>query len=158
MIFVTVGMHEQGFDRLIEEVDRLKQTHSIEDDVYIQKGSTKYIPKYCAYSDFLSREDMKKLMLEADVIICHGGPATFTKAMALGKKTIIVPRLKRYGEHVNNHQLDFLDKINREGVELTVVTDINDLVYYISETKCLDKIRTNTDRFCTELGRLIDEL
>lgn len=158
MIFVTVGMHEQGFDRLIKEIDRLKQNRLIEEQVYIQRGSTNYVPKYCEYSDFLSRDKMNKLMMEADIVICHGGPATFTKALALGKKTIIVPRLRRYGEHVNDHQIEFLDKISQEDIELTVVTDIGCLIHHISETRSLDKIRTHTDQFCLKLGHLIDQL
>ena len=46
MIFVTVGTHEQGFDRLIKEIDRLKEQNVIEEDVIIQKGYTEYEPMF----------------------------------------------------------------------------------------------------------------
>ena len=48
MIFVTVGTHEQQFNRLIEYVDRL----NLDEDVFIQTGYSTYIPKNCRWNDF----------------------------------------------------------------------------------------------------------
>lgn len=158
MIFVTVGTHEQGFDRLVKEVDRLKKEQLIEDKVFIQKGYTAFTPQCCDYCDFLSHDSMTQYMLEADMVICHGGPATFMQALALGKKTIIVPRLKQFQEHVNNHQLDFLQHISREQIGVTIVTDIIELRQKISEADSLTIFQTNTAQFCKSLSQLIDEL
>ena len=46
-------------------------------------------------------------MQKADIIITHGGPATFMSAITNGKKPIVVPRQEKFGEHVNDHQVDF---------------------------------------------------
>ena len=77
MIFVTVGTHEQPFNRLIEEVDRLKGEGIIEDEVIIQRGYSTYVPKYCKYYDLISYEEMDKYIHDANIVITHGGPASF---------------------------------------------------------------------------------
>ncbi|HEM5084042.1 TPA: multidrug MFS transporter, partial [Streptococcus suis] len=111
MIFVTVGTHEQPFDRLLKEVDYLVEKGVITEEVFIQTGYSTYIPKNCKWSKLLSFDKMNELMEKADIIITHGGPATFMSAIAKGKKPIVVPRLEKYGEHVNDHQLDFSKQV-----------------------------------------------
>ncbi|HHL0502016.1 TPA: glycosyltransferase, partial [Streptococcus agalactiae] len=111
MIFVTVGTHEQQFNRLIKEVDRLKGTGAIDQEVFIQTGYSDFEPQNCQWSKFLSYDDMNSYMKEAEIVITHGGPATFMNAVSKGKKTIVVPRQEQFGEHVNNHQVDFLKEL-----------------------------------------------
>ena len=107
MIFVTVGTHEQPFNRLIKEVDRLKKEGIITDEVFIQTGFSTYEPQYCDWKKLISYSEMDNYMTHSDIIITHGGPATFMGAIAKGKKPIVVPRQEKYGEHVNDHQLEF---------------------------------------------------
>ena len=95
MIFVTVGTHEQQFNRLLKEIDVLKKEDILKEEVFIQRGYSDYVPQYCAYKDFLSYEEMEDYIASAEVVICHGGPATFMNALSKGKKTIIVPRQKK---------------------------------------------------------------
>ncbi len=123
MIFVTVGTHEQGFDRLIEFIDNLGL-----DNVFIQIGYSKYIPKNTKYTKFLSFSEFNKYMENADVIITHGGPSSFMKAISLGKQPIVVPRLKKYNEHVNNHQLEFCNKVVSKGYNMIVLTKLEKIV------------------------------
>ena len=49
MIFVTVGTHEQQFNRLVECVDQMKQKGLLEDEVIIQTGFSTYEPKCCTW-------------------------------------------------------------------------------------------------------------
>ena len=107
MIFVTVGTHEQPFNRLIQEVDHLVETGVIKEEVFIQTGYSIYEPKFCQWSRLISFDQMSKFMQKADIIITHGGPATFMSAITNGKKPIVVPRQEKFGEHVNDHQVDF---------------------------------------------------
>lgn len=58
MIFVTVGTHEQQFNRLIEEIDRLKENGIIKDEVIMQTGYCTYEPKYCTWSELLPYDQM----------------------------------------------------------------------------------------------------
>lgn len=77
MIFVTVGTHEQPFNRLIKKIDELKQDGTIEEDVIIQTGFSTYEPKYCQWSKLIPYQQMVKNVADARIVITHGGPASF---------------------------------------------------------------------------------
>ena len=98
MIFVTVGSQKFPFDRLIREVDRMVREGIIADEVFIQTGTSQYIPT-CPHQAFCGREHFAELMETCDVLITHGGAGTMVDAVKLGKKVVAVPRLARYGEH-----------------------------------------------------------
>lgn len=127
MIFVTVGTHEQPFNRLIKEVDRLKKEGIITDEVFIQTGFSTYEPQYCDWKNIISYPEMEDYMNHADIIITHGGPATFMGAIAKGKKPIVVPRQEKFGEHVNDHQVEFAIAVQNRLATIFTVTDISEL-------------------------------
>ncbi|HEL1563404.1 TPA: multidrug MFS transporter [Streptococcus suis] len=159
MIFVTVGTHEQPFDRLLKAVDYLVEKGVITEEVFIQTGYSTYIPKNCKWSKLLSFDKMNELMEKADIIITHGGPATFMSAIAKGKKPIVVPRLEKYGEHVNDHQLDFSKQVRDRYKSIIVVEEVVDLENYVNqELKNNDNIFSNNKRFNTRLRIELDKL
>lgn len=162
MIFVTVGTHEQGFDRLIKHLDYLVECGKISDDIIIQTGFTTFKPKYCQYSKFIDAPDMATYMKSADLVISHGGPATYMTAISHNIPTIVVPRLSKFNEHVNDHQLDFANKVNRHSqYNLTVVTDIEDL-----HTQIINKLgstqekigKSNTSNFINKFTNLLESM
>lgn len=156
MIFVTVGTHEQPFNRLIKEVDRLKQEQIISEEVFIQTGYSDYSPKYCQFKAFLSYTEMEDYMNQADLIICHGGPSTFMGALSRGKKVIVVPRLKKYNEHVNDHQLDFLKELKLRNYIKDYIKDISDLEIFIKKGKNNSNYYiSNNAVFCEDLKKII---
>ncbi|MCO4646486.1 Glycosyl transferase CpsG [Streptococcus infantarius subsp. infantarius] len=138
MIFVTVGTHEQPFNRLIQEVDHLVETGVIKEEVFIQTGYSIYEPKFCQWSRLISFDQMSKFMQKADIIITHGGPATFMSAIANGKKPIVVPRQEKYNEHVNDHQVDFAQQVKERYDSIEVVTDISELGNYLNRDLKID--------------------
>ena len=73
MIFVTVGTHEQPFNRLIQKVDELKRDGIINEDVVMQTGYSTYEPKYCKYNKLIPYKEMLKNVEEARIVIAHGG-------------------------------------------------------------------------------------
>ena len=73
MVFVTVGTHEQPFNRLIQKVDELKRDGVIKDDVIIQTGFSTYEPKYCQWSKLIPYQQMVKNVADARIVITHGG-------------------------------------------------------------------------------------
>ena len=107
MIFVTVGTHEQPFNRLIQKVDKLKRDGVIKDDVIIQTGFSTYEPKYCQWSKLIPYQQMVKNVADARIVITHGGPASFIMPLQIGKTPIVVPRQHQYNDHVNDHQGEF---------------------------------------------------
>lgn len=131
MIFVTVGTHEQAFNRLIECIDTLKSDGFITETVKIQSGYSTYTPKHCEWSEFLSYEEMQKNVDEARIVITHGGPASFIAPLQIGKIPIVVPRQKKYNEHVNDHQLEFANTVAQRMGNILVVDDIKKLGYTI---------------------------
>ena len=114
MIFVTVGTHEQPFNRLVKEIDKLAKNKDIKDEFFIQTGFSDYRPQNCKWKKFLSYEEMSKFTQDANIIITHGGPASFIAPLELGKIPIVVPRQKKYNEHINNHQVEFVNLICRK--------------------------------------------
>jgi UDP-N-acetylglucosamine transferase subunit ALG13 len=127
MIFVTVGTHEQQFNRLIEEVDRLKGEGIIDDEVIMQTGYSTYEPKYCEYKKLLAYNKMQKYIEQARIVITHGGPASFIAPLQIGKIPIVVPRQKQYDEHVNDHQLEFCRSVAQRMGNIIVVEEIGKL-------------------------------
>ena len=120
MIFVTVGTHEQQFNRLIKAVDDLVADETIKEEVIIQKGYSDYEPKHCKAYKLISYKEMQKYLDEARIIITHGGPASFMAALERNKTPIVMPRLKKYDEHVNDHQ-DYFSKEVEKRMKIIVV-------------------------------------
>ena len=110
-VFCTVGTHEQPFDRLIKAIDEFVGAGLIEGPVFIQTGFSNYEPKNCEWSRLVDYEKMQQLFRASRIVITHGGPSTFMEALAAGRAPIVVPRRSEWNEHVNNHQVDFLEKI-----------------------------------------------
>lgn len=127
MIFVTVGTHEQQFNRIIQEVDRLKGEGIIEDEVIMQTGFSTYEPKYCRWSKLIPYEEMNANIEKARIVITHGGPASFIAPLQIGKIPIVVPRQKQYEEHVNDHQLEFCRAVEKRLGGIIIVEEISDL-------------------------------
>lgn len=105
MIFVTVGSHYQGFDRLIKKMDEI--AGKIDEDVVMQIGHTTYKPVNAEYFSFLdSFEEILRLNRDARVVVSHAGAGSIVTALKEKTPVIVVPRLKRYNEHMNDHQLE----------------------------------------------------
>ena len=117
MILVMLGTQNNSFHRLLEEIDILINKGIINEKVIVQAGYTKYQPKNESMTiiNFTSREELDKLEQEASYIITHGGVGSIITSLEKGKKVIAVPRLHEYGEHVNNHQTEIVEKFNKSG-------------------------------------------
>ena len=163
MIFVTVGTHEQQFNRLVEEVDKLKENGIIKEDVFIQTGFSTYEPKYCQWSKLISYKEMDNKIKEARIIITHGGPASFIAPLQIGKIPIVVPRQEKYGEHVNDHQLEFVEQIEKRKNSLIPVYNIKELKekilnYNNIANKIKEQYSSNTEKFVEKLETEIEKM
>lgn len=154
MIFVTVGTHEQQFNRLIKAVDDLKGQGIIQDDVFIQVGFSNYEPQHCEWKKFVTYSEMEDYMDKANLIITHGGPASFMGAISKGKSPIVVPRQLKYNEHVNDHQLEFCNKV-KEQYPIVVVDDIATLRDNLTINDITVEIKSNNQEFCKKLAERI---
>lgn len=105
MIFVTVGSRNYQFDRLFIKLDELFDKGVINDKIFAQIGTSTYIPKHYKYKNFVSQEEFSELINKSDLVISHGASGSIMKALNSGKKVIAVTRLQKYGEHIDNHQI-----------------------------------------------------
>lgn len=163
MIFVTVGTHEQQFDRLIREVDRLRKNGDIEEDVIAQIGFGTYEPEDCQWSRFYPYQKMCEYVAEARIVITHGGPSSFLAPLQVGKMPIVVPRQKRFGEHVNDHQVEFCRAVQKRMGNIILVEDVRRLSNVINGYEKYRKERRlegmNHNKFFNEqLEAIIREL
>ena len=115
MVFVTLGTQDKEFPRLLEEVENLINKGVIKEKVIAQIGSTGYNSDKIQLIDYLSQKDMLNYIKEAEYIITHGGVGTIIDSLNLEKKVIAVPRLKKYKEHVNDHQLEIVNEFSKLG-------------------------------------------
>lgn len=111
MIFVTVGTHEQPFDRLVGEIDRLVESGAIKEDVFIQRGFGTRAPQHCPSTELVPPAEMTRYVHAARLVVTHGGPGSILLPLSLGKPPIVVPRQSRFGEHVDDHQVAFARRL-----------------------------------------------
>ena len=70
---------------------------------------------------------MVELVEQARIVITHGGPSSFIMPLQIGKIPVVVPRQKRFEEHVNDHQLAFAKALAERQGNLLVVEEIGEL-------------------------------
>lgn len=163
MIFVTVGTHEQPFNRLIKKIDELKQDGTIEEDVIIQTGFSTYEPKYCQWSKLIPYQQMVKNVADARIVITHGGPASFVMPLQIGKTPIVVPRQHQFDEHVNDHQVDFSRNVAERMGTIILVEDIETLGDIIKNYDQIvagmnHELSSNNAKFNEGLEKIVEEL
>lgn len=163
MIFVTVGTHEQPFNRLVKAVDELKRDRIITEDVIMQTGFSTYEPKYCQWSKLLPYQQMIKNVEDARIVITHGGPASFIMPLQIGKTPIVVPRQHRFGEHVNDHQVEFARNVAERIGTIIPVEDISRLADVIKNydeivAKMGHGMSSNNQKFCEALEEVVSDL
>ena len=159
MIFVTVGTHEQQFNRLVECMD--KWAGENDEEVVIQTGYSTYEPKNAKWSKLYPYSKMVELVDKARIVITHGGPSSFIMPLQIGKTPIVVPRQYKYDEHVNDHQVKFCKEVESRMGTIVVVEDVEKLSEVIEkydEIKKEGKNTSNNEKFCEELEGIVDEI
>jgi len=119
-IFVTVGSRPYPFDRLLKKLDELCEEGVIKGEMFAQTGTSTYQPKHYQYKDFISQDDFKEKVQWADIVVSHGASGSIMKALNAGKKVIAVTRLEKYGEHINDHQIQNNEAFAENGYVLAV--------------------------------------
>ena len=160
MIFVTVGTHEQQFNRLIQKMDQLAAEKAIKEEIVMQTGSSTYIPQYCEYKKIFSYQEMLANVSRAHIVVSHGGPSSFIMSLQFGKVPIVVPRKKEYGEHVNNHQVEFVKQVAMRQKNIIPVYDVENLESILLEydekvKKLPPNIVSNNKEFNREFEKIV---
>jgi UDP-N-acetylglucosamine transferase subunit ALG13 len=160
---VITGTDHHPFDRLISWTnDWLVQHPEQADRFFVQWGSTSARPT-CPGTPFLEIGELEDLLDQASVIVCHGGPTTIAEAWARGQLPIVVPRLARLGEHVDDHQADFCERFSALG-RIALARTLPEFTRLLGEAEaepaCFRiKISSSpADQAVACLGGLIEEL
>ena len=158
MILVTLGTQDKNFVRLLEKIDQLINNGLIKDKVIVQAGSTKYNSENMEIFDLISQDEFNDLMDKADIIITHGGVGNIISALEKNKKVIAVPRLAKYGEHINDHQTQIIAKFNALGyiIGLQDVDELDDAVKQIKKFKPKKFVHDNS-KMLNLVSELIDK-
>ena len=130
MIFVTLGSQKFQFNRLLKAVDEL----DTDEEIFAQIGYSDYKPQNYKYKEFLDREEFAAWEEKADIVITHGGTGAIIGAVKKGKKVIAVPRLAKYGEHVDDHQVQIAEAFSQKRCVLQC-NDLEQLALRIEQAK-----------------------
>lgn len=106
MIFVVLGTQKFQLNRLLKEIDELIEEGRITQEVIAQIGASDYEPKHYKYYRYLDKKQFDDFIQKSTVVISHSGVGSIIAALKAKKPTVIYPRLKKYHEHVDDHQLD----------------------------------------------------
>lgn len=136
MILVLLGTQNNSFTRLLQAIQENIENKVITDNVIVQAGFTKFESKDMKIFSMIDKNKFSKLQDEADLIITHAGVGSIISSLEKGKKVIVVPRLKRYNEHVNDHQIQIAKKFKQQGY-----------VKYVINVKNLGKVIKSMESF-----------
>ena len=157
MILVTLGTQDKGFERLLKQVDEEIKKGNIREKVVVQAGYTKYESPNMEIFDLIPADKFDDLVSKARLIITHAGAGSILSAVKKGKVVIAAPRLKKYGEHTNDHQLQIIKNFTQNGYILELPTP-EDLKKVINASKKFvpKKYSNNTNNVIKVIENYID--
>ena len=107
MILVTLGTQKFQMDRLVQAVDELAEV--VSEEIFVQSGNSTYEPKHCSAQNCVDAQEFQKMIEECSVLINHSGVGTIMRGIRAGKPVVVVPRLAKYHEHVDDHQVQIAE-------------------------------------------------
>lgn len=134
MIFIAVGTQKFQFDRLLREMDSLVGAHRIQEPVFAQIGFSGYTPRNYSYQSMMSKKEFDEKIASCDLLITHSGVGTIVTGLKLAKPVIVVPRLKYYAEHIDDHQVQIAVAFSERNLVLKC-EDCTKLLFCIQEAK-----------------------
>ena len=164
MLFVTVGTHEQQFNRLVKEIDDIKGSGVLgNEEIIMQTGYCTYKPTNCECKPFFSYSEIEEFVSQARIVICHGGPSSFIMPIQMRKIPIVVPRQSKFNEHINNHQCEFVKMVSERQKNIIAIYNINDLCEIIKNYENIVlqmnvEIVNNNQRFNDRIEEIIHEM
>lgn len=159
MIFVTLGTQDKEFPRLLEAIEIQIKKGNIKEKVIVQAGCTKFKSDSMEIFDLISPEKFEQYIEQCDLLITHGGVGSILTGLNYGKKIIAAPRLKKYKEHVNDHQLQIVEKLAKDGYILEL-KDFSKLGKVLEKAKTFHtkKYQSGRDHMVSLVEDFIDRI
>lgn len=157
MILITLGTQDKQFTRLLDMVQKEIDNGNIKDKVVVQAGHTKYKSKDMEIFDLIDRDKFSDLISKCDILITHGGVGSIITGLNNNKKVIVVPRLAKYDEHMNDHQLQITNNFFKEGYILPLYEN-DSLEKVLKEVKTFKpkQFKSNTKNMIRLISDFID--
>lgn len=159
MIFVILGTQKHQFDRLLKQIDVLVEKNVIRDEVFAQIGNSSYTPVNYGFKRFLSKLEFDEIIKKSSLVLTHAGTGSIMTALKYEKIVIAVPRLSKYNEHVDDHQIQIIDQLGDMGV-IIPCRELEKLeeVYLNSQKDVLKKYVSNRDEMIDDIDKFICDL
>ena len=159
MILVMLGTQNNSFHRLLEEIDKLIDKKILQEKVIVQAGYTKYESENMKIFSLIPQDELENYQDKADLIITHGGVGSIISSIKRGKKVIAIPRLHKYGEHVNDHQKQIVESFDKKGYIIGIY-DVSDLDKAIEKAKEFEpkKYEANNKKMLSIIENFIDSI
>lgn len=157
MILVTLGTQDKEFTRLLDVIQKEIDNGNIKDKVVVQAGHTKYKSDDMEIFDLIDTDELADLTSKCDVLITHGGVGSIITALEKDKKVIVAPRLAKYDEHINDHQLQITENfaLKKYILPLYEDDDLGEVLKKVEKFKP-NKFKSNTKNFVKLLCDFID--
>lgn len=159
MIFVAVGTQKFSLNRLLKQIDELIQTGKIKEEVFAQIGHSDYKPQNYKYKDFIGKEEFDKVVEQCDVLITHSGVGTIISGLNRNKPIILYPRLAKYKEHVDDHQLEIAQSFFDKNFVL-LCNENDDLSELVEKSKVhkFDKYKSQRENVVSNIIDFLDKI
>lgn len=151
-MIVAITGTAQPFNRFIEALSEYAREHP-DCPVWVQYGRAALKPPLQGAA-FVPRDELLRRLAGAKVVVTHGGCGSLIDALSLRHVPIVMPRLQRYREHVNDHQAELCEALAAEG-RAVVVHDARALASAIEEAKLVSHARQSVSRRSVTLSELL---
>lgn len=156
---MTLGTHTQGFTRLARKMDQIAS--KIDEEVVIQLGYTSYSPKYAKSLSIVDKLTFERLLNDASIIVTHGGEGSLLDIISKGKRAVVVPRLRKFNEHMDDHQMEITKTLEAQG-KIIAVLNIEELEEALKRARKLpeknDQSEARVKLFQMRIKKIIEDL
>lgn len=158
MIFITTGSRSFQFDRLLKAVDEAISKGKITDDVFAQVGASNYKIQNFKSVEYLDHVEFNKNMRECDIVLTHGGTGVIVNAVKMGKRVVAIPRLAKYQEAVDDHQIQLVQAFEKMNM-VTACYNCNDIGHAIklAKDKVVEPYVSNTQNIIDSIDQFISQ-
>lgn len=156
MIFLTVGT-QFPFDRLVKAIDEAVECGLLDEEVFAQVGESEYQPKNFEAVSSLKKTQYDDCMQKASKVISHAGMGSIITALDLDRPLLVMPRMKKYKEVVNDHQVA-IAKNFEELKHILVAYQVEDIPSKLEELKTFvpKKRQTQVQAVTKRIAKFLD--
>ena len=158
MILVTLGTQDKSFIRLLDDIQKEIDKGNIKDKVIVQAGFTKYNSNDMEIFDLIDKDKFNELIKNCNLLITHGGVGSILAGLKNNKRVIVCPRLSKYKEHMNDHQVQIVNQFVKKNYILAY-NEGDDLGKIIKKAKKFKpaKYKSNTNNIISIIGKFIND-